>query len=189
RDLRVASSVEDWRSGPSPLTLDAWIDRFGTVTAIPTGQYAVTSDTDLDLADPEQLLLSLGDRAFDLRDVLVTLRGWSSGEPGVRLVVRNPIPVEQRGRRRQRLLLDEVREQAGPLRERAVAMCFGGSGGGDSVAPIAVDLVRRGIPVDWCVSDHSVVVPAGVRPVLLHSREWHDAFAHARYLVNNAEFP
>lgn len=187
--LSVGSSTEGWAAGPSPLALDSHQERFGVAAAVPTGRYAVTAESGLDLASPESLALPLADRAISLGDVLVTLRAWSPGESAVSVGVRNPIPVEQRGRRRQRLLLDEVREHAGPLRERAVAMCFGGSGAGDSVAPIALELVRRGIPVDWCVADHSISVPAGVRPVLLHSREWHEAFTHARYLVNNAEFP
>lgn len=188
-EVRVASLTEEWCGGPVPLTLDARTDRFGTVATIPAARYAVTSTVPLDLADPAVLALPLAERAADLVDLLVTLRGWSPGEADVSVVVRNPIPVEHRGRRRQRLLLAEVREQAGPLRDRAVAMCFGGSGAGDSVAPVARELVRRGIPVDWCVTDHSVAVPDGMRPVLLHSREWHEAFTHARYLVNNAEFP
>uniref|UniRef100_UPI0028ABB266 CDP-glycerol glycerophosphotransferase family protein n=1 Tax=Aeromicrobium sp. TaxID=1871063 RepID=UPI0028ABB266 len=188
-DVRVASFTEEWSGGPAPLVLDALAHRFGTIATIPAARYAVTSGVPLDLADPEVLTRPLAERAIDLVDLLVTLRGWSPGESDVSLVVRNPIPVEQRGRRRQRRLLDEVREQAGPLRERAVVMCFGGSGAGDSVAPVARRLVDRGIPVDWCVTDHSVAVPEGMRPVLLHSREWHEAFVHARYLVNNAEFP
>ncbi len=188
-ELRVTSATEEWGRGASPLALDARTERFGVPASVPTGRYAVTATRDLDLADPEALTRPLADRAIDLGDLLVTLRGWSPDDPGVSLVARNPIPVEQRGRRRQRLLLDEVREQAGPLHERAVAMCFGGNGAGDSVAPIARELVRRGIPVDWCVTDHSVSIPEGVRPVLLHSREWHEAFVQARYLVNNAEFP
>lgn len=188
-DVAVASLTEEWAAGPDPLALDARTDRFGTVATIPAGRYAVTSDVPLDLADPEVLALPLAERATDFVDLLVTLRGWSPGESDVSIVVRNPIPVEHRGRRRQRLLLDEVRAHAGPLRERAVAMCFGGTGAGDSVAPVARELVRRGIPVDFVVTDHSVAVPEGMRPVLLHSREWHEAFTHARYLVNNAEFP
>jgi CDP-glycerol glycerophosphotransferase (TagB/SpsB family) len=189
-DLRVAALNQDWGSGSSPLALDASTERFGAVATIPAGLYAVTSEVPLDLADPAALRLPMDERAIDFLDLLVTPRGWSPpGEADVSLVVRNPIPVADRGRRRQRLMLDEVREQAGPLRERAVAMCFGGSGAGDSVAPVARGLVRRGIPVDWCVTDHSVAVPEGVRPVLLHSREWHEAFTHARYLVNNSEFP
>lgn len=188
-ELTVAAVSEAWGGGPSPLHLDARVDRFGAAATIPAGRFAVTADVPLDLADPAALALPLTERAIDLVDLLVTARGWTSGEPGVALVVRNPIPVEDRGRRRQRLLLDEVRENAGPLRDRAVAMCFGGSGAGDSVAPVARELVRRGIPVDFVVTDHSVAVPEGSRPILLHSREWHDAFTHARYLVNNAEFP
>ena len=187
--LEVASTTEDWGRGAPPLRLDAWTDRFGAPTPLPSGRYAVIGDRPVDLADPDLLTLPLAEREHDLRDLLVSLRGWSPGEQGIGLVVRNPIPVEHRGRRRQRLLLDAVRRQAGPLRERAVAMCFGGTSGGDSVAPIARELVRRGIPVDWVVTDHSVAAPAGTRPVLLHSREWHEAFTHARYLVNNAEFP
>jgi len=187
--VRVASLTEDWGHGHAPLTLDARCDRFGTITTIPSGRYSVTADVPLDLADPGALTRPLAERSIDLVDLLVTVRGWSPGESDVSIVVRNPIPVEDRGRRRQRLLLDEVREQAGPLRDRAVAMCFGGSGAGDSVAPITRELVRRGIPVDWVVTDHSVAVPEGMRPVLLHSREWHEAFTHARYLVNNSEFP
>lgn len=188
-ELTVAGVSEAWAGGPSPLHLDARVDRFGAAATIPAGRFAVTADVPLDFADPAALALPLAERAIDLVDLLVTPRGWTSGEPGVALVVRNPIPVEDRGRRRQRLLLDEVRESAGPLRERAVAMCFGGTGAGDSVAPVARELVRRGVPVDFVVTDHSVAVPEGSRPILLHSREWHDAFSHARYLVNNAEFP
>ncbi|MFO6452645.1 MULTISPECIES: CDP-glycerol glycerophosphotransferase family protein [unclassified Aeromicrobium] len=188
-ELTVAGVSEAWGGGPSPLHLDARVDRFGAAATIPAGRFAVTADVPLDLADPASLALPLAERAIDLVDLLVTPRGWTSGDPGVALVVRNPIPVEDRGRRRQRLLLDEVRESAGPLRERAVAMCFGGGGAGDSVAPVARELVRRGIPVDFVVTDHSVAVPEGSRPILLHSREWHDAFTHATYLVNNAEFP
>ncbi|MCD9155156.1 CDP-glycerol glycerophosphotransferase family protein [Aeromicrobium duanguangcaii] len=188
-DLRVAAPTQEWGSGTSPLSLDAVAERFGAVATIPSGRYAVTADVPLDLEDPEALCRSLADRAIDFVDLLVTARAWSPGEADVSLVVRNPIPVEDRGRRRQRLLLDEIREHAGPLRERALVMCFSGTGAGDSVAPIARGLVERGIPVDWVVTDHSVAVPEGMRPVLLHSREWHDAFTHARYLVNNAEFP
>ncbi|SKB07946.1 CDP-glycerol glycerophosphotransferase family protein [Aeromicrobium choanae] len=188
-DVHVTALSEAWGAGPSPLALDARVDRFGVAATIPAGRFAVTADQPLDLADPSVLTLPMAERAIDLVDLLVTPRGWSPGEAAVSLVVRNPIPVHDRGRRRQRLLLDEVREQAGPLRERTVAMCFGGTGAGDSVGPVARELVRRGIPVDWVVTDHSVTPPEGTRPVLLHSREWHEAFTHARYLVNNAEFP
>lgn len=186
--VAVESSTETWGSGTAPLVLDSLRERFGRDGVLPTGRYALTADRGVDLVDPLALALPRAEREVDLTAVLVSLRGWSPGEPEASLLVRTPIPVENRGRRRQRLLLDEVRQNAGPLREHAVASCFVGTGAGDNVGPVVTELMRRGIGVDWCVADLSVAVPDGARPVLLHSREWHEAFTHARYLVSNAEF-
>ncbi|HPU12897.1 MAG TPA: CDP-glycerol glycerophosphotransferase family protein [Aeromicrobium sp.] len=187
--VAVATSTQAWAEGELPLRLGARVAQFGAETVVPTGRYGVLAEPGLDLADPTQLIRPLAERAIELDGVLVTLRGWSPQEPEVSLVVRNPITVAERGRRGQRLLLQEIRDAAGPLRERAVAMCFGGRRAGDSVYPVVRELLARGIPVDVCVSDYSVPVPEGAQPVLLHSRAWHEAFTHAKYLVNNAEFP
>jgi len=187
--LQVASSTADWANGWPPVKLPPKISRFGDSLTLPTGRYVVSGETPVELGDPDQLKLTLQERAIEMDGTLATLRGWSPGEADVSIAVRNPIPVADRGRRRQRMMLQEIRDQAGPLRERALAMCFGGADSADSVGPVVRELLSRGIPVDFCVTDYSVPVPEGANPILLHSREWHDAFTHARYLVNNAEFP
>lgn len=68
---------------------------------------------------------------------------------------------------------------------------FGGRAIADS--PKALDRVlsaaRPDIKRFWTVRDYSVRVPAGATPVLLYSREWYEALATSKYLINNNNFP
>ncbi len=108
------------------------------------------------------------------------------------LVLRTPLPPDQRGRFHQRLVVDEVAAEDPPLDGTlVVAASFAGRGGFDNVAPVALGLTESqpGTRVLWCVADGSVAHPTGTEPVLLHSREWHRALRSAGAIVSNAALP
>jgi CDP-glycerol glycerophosphotransferase len=81
---------------------------------------------------------------------------------------------------------EEVRLQDAVLFES-----FGGKQVSDSVLAICREIMRRQPSLDlyWTVSDLSMAVPQGAKPLLVHSRDWMQVLRRARYLVNNNNFP
>lgn len=105
---------------------------------------------------------------------------------------RLPYAADERGRLAQRRLHEQfLIPDPTPLREAAVFECFNGKFAGDSVRALFEQLRRRhpDWPLYWSVADLSVPVPEGGQRLLRHSRPWMETVAHARYLVNNNNFP
>jgi CDP-glycerol glycerophosphotransferase (TagB/SpsB family) len=68
---------------------------------------------------------------------------------------------------------------------------FGGTKCDDS--PLALSIWvranRPGATIYWSVTDHSVPIPEGAIPLIRYSRDWYEALASVKYLVNNNNFP
>jgi CDP-glycerol glycerophosphotransferase len=97
---------------------------------------------------------------------------------------------EQRGRYRQRLLRTGT-----PVRDRltrgVLFRSYFGESATDNGLSIQRELRRRGsdLPVYWAVQDHSVPVPAGGIPVVVHTQEWYDLLFSVSYYVDNMYQP
>ncbi len=158
--------------------------------AVDSGSYAVHV---VDAAGERRRLGVSDDLASVLPiDGTTPLAGWrlDARDGEITFIVRSPLPVDERGRYNQRRLIDSVRDVDAAVEPGILALCFSGRGAGDSVEPLARELAHRlGWPLRWGVTDRAVAVPAGAEPLLIHSREWHEALATSRLLVNNAHFP
>jgi CDP-glycerol glycerophosphotransferase len=106
--------------------------------------------------------------------------------------VRGPLAEDEVGRRAQLALKRSVPALlARPLREQVLFSSFGGRHAADSPLGIHHELERRGYDGDllWAVADHSSVVPAGARSLVVGSRAYYEALHTSRWLVNNNNFP
>ncbi|WP_152364082.1 bifunctional glycosyltransferase/CDP-glycerol:glycerophosphate glycerophosphotransferase [Microlunatus speluncae] len=105
---------------------------------------------------------------------------------------RKPYRPDERGRLAQRQL-HQIFLDDRPVEPRDAVLfeCFNGRSVGDSVLALHQELLRRdlGLELFWTVDDHGVQAPPGGTPLLIHSREWMEVLAGARYLVNNNNFP
>ncbi|WP_346094269.1 bifunctional glycosyltransferase/CDP-glycerol:glycerophosphate glycerophosphotransferase [Streptomyces olivaceiscleroticus] len=103
------------------------------------------------------------------------------------------VPDADRGPYRQRLLREEhyPRRRSRPLRDTVLFSSFDGRCGGDSPRAVHEELARREPAVEhlWVVRDARGKAPAGTRPVLLGSAEWHEALARSRRVVTNTHLP
>ncbi|WP_030614540.1 bifunctional glycosyltransferase/CDP-glycerol:glycerophosphate glycerophosphotransferase [Streptomyces sclerotialus] len=103
------------------------------------------------------------------------------------------VPDADRGPYRQRLLREEhyPRRRSRPLRDTVLFSSFDGRCGGDSPRAVHEALARREPAVEhlWVVRDARAQAPAGTRPVLLGSAEWHEALARSRRVVTNTHLP
>ncbi len=97
------------------------------------------------------------------------------------------------GRRRQQWggSVGLRRAQGQPLREAVHFESFAGKVIGDNPLAIQRELADRGTSLEmlWTVSDPDMPVPEGTRAVVHGSRQWLEAVATSRYLVNNTNFP
>lgn len=111
---------------------------------------------------------------------------------GTRLVLtlRPPLAVDERGRVSQRRLGQWYRQTTFEPADQVLFQCYRGEFATDSQLAIHQELRRRGTPLDlvWGVSDHSVELPEGARPVVIGSRAWYEAIGRSRYLCNNIDF-
>ncbi|POX36407.1 CDP-glycerol:glycerophosphate glycerophosphotransferase, partial [Streptomyces sp. Ru73] len=103
------------------------------------------------------------------------------------------VPDADRGPYRQRLLREEhyPRRRTRPLRETVLFSSFDGRCAGDSPRAVHEELARREPAAEhlWVVRDARAAAPAGTRPVLLGSAEWHEALARSRRVVTNTHLP
>jgi len=78
-----------------------------------------------------------------------------------------------------------------PVRDSVVFVSFKGRSCSDSPLGISQELRRRGDGREqiWAVSDWSVPVPDGARPVLMWTEAFWDALARSRHIVSNDELP
>lgn len=111
---------------------------------------------------------------------------------------RPPYQDDERGRlaqhrlhtsiRRSRAVVDDERPE---LENAIIFESFSGRQISDSVLAICNEVVRRRLGFDlyWTVADLSMPVPNGTKPLLINSKDWVRQLHHARYLVNNNNFP
>lgn len=118
------------------------------------------------------------------------------GSGALALDVRPPYREDESGSYQQQLMISQYRsvgatKTPGQLRPAILFESFAGRAIQDS--PLALDQVvaqqRPDLERLWTVRDHSIAVPDGATPVLIHSRAWYEALATSTYLVNNNNFP
>ncbi|RPK82927.1 bifunctional glycosyltransferase/CDP-glycerol:glycerophosphate glycerophosphotransferase [Streptomyces sp. ADI98-10] len=80
---------------------------------------------------------------------------------------------------------------ADELRPAVLYSSFDGRQYSDSPRAIHRELAARGRDIEhlWVVRDQQAAVPDGVRPVALHSAQWHEALARSRWVVTNTHLP
>jgi CDP-glycerol glycerophosphotransferase len=97
------------------------------------------------------------------------------------------------GRVRRKALRDVYYplQQRRPVRDSVVFVSFKGRSCSDSPLGISQELRRRGDDREhiWAVSDWSVQVPDGARPVLMWSQAFWDALARSAHIISNDELP
>lgn len=111
---------------------------------------------------------------------------------GTRLVLtlRPPLAVDERGRVGQRRLGSWYRHATFEPADQVFFQCYRGEFATDNQVAIHQELRRRETPLElvWGVSDYSVELPEGARPVIIGSRAWYEAIGRSRYLCNNIDF-
>jgi CDP-glycerol glycerophosphotransferase len=122
----------------------------------------------------------------------------TSGSAALWLQFRPPYAEDERGRLAQHRLHASIRHSlpamngvGSELQNAVLFESFGGRQISDSVLAICEEIVRRRLGLDlyWTVTDLSLPVPKDTRPLLINSRDWMYQLHHARYLVNNNNFP
>lgn len=106
------------------------------------------------------------------------------------ITLRAPLAEDERGHGAQRRLAQWYGDREFPAKQQVFFQCYRGEFSTDSQRAISEELHRRGAPLDlvWGVHDLSVDLPAGVRPVLMGSRDWYEAIGSSAYLCNNNDF-
>ncbi|GAA2981892.1 bifunctional glycosyltransferase/CDP-glycerol:glycerophosphate glycerophosphotransferase [Streptomyces fulvorobeus] len=102
------------------------------------------------------------------------------------------LPAADRGAYGQRRLRERYAAlRGGELLPAVLYSSFDGRQFSDSPRAVHEELSRRDSTLEhlWVVRDEQVRVPAGVRPVALHSAEWHEALARSRFIVSNTHLP
>lgn len=102
-----------------------------------------------------------------------------------------PQTFDERGLYRQRALIDAARSEDNAIKDSVFFESFHGKQISDSTLAI-FEWVRTHHPdieCYWSLSSEAVPAPAGATGVVRWTREWHDALASSRYLINNANFP
>lgn len=108
------------------------------------------------------------------------------------LEVSAPLPEEERGAFAQQKLRQRFRDADPGTEENAVYLqSYKGHVCSDSVLAVHEELRRRGAPYTlyWGVRDYAAPTPQGAVPLLIHSAQWYEKLATARYLVKNTDFP
>ncbi|MFD3740957.1 CDP-glycerol glycerophosphotransferase family protein [Streptomyces sp. NPDC058629] len=114
-----------------------------------------------------------------------------------RLVVESgsALPVTEQGPYGQRIQRERYAAlraaDRGRLRQAVLYSSFDGRQFSDSPRAIHRELVSRKLDIEhlWVVRDQQAAVPEGVRPIALHSAEWHEALARSRWVVTNTHLP
>ncbi|MBT2380491.1 CDP-glycerol glycerophosphotransferase family protein [Streptomyces sp. ISL-111] len=114
-----------------------------------------------------------------------------------RLVVESgsALPVTEQGPYGQRIQRERYAAlraaDRGRLRQAVLYSSFDGRQFSDSPRAIHRELVSRELDIEhlWVVRDQQAAVPEGVRPIALHSAEWHEALARSRWVVTNTHLP
>ncbi len=106
---------------------------------------------------------------------------------------RRDLDDDERGLYNQQRLRRTVYgpNRSADLRDAVVYSSFVGRQYSDSPRAIHEELVRRGAPLEhlWVVRDGRCAVPDTATVLREGSREYHEAFARARYVVSNDHFP
>lgn len=176
-----------------PLVLDEW----GTGTAfVPVGTYRIVLSAGGASADPDVRPLMIGQplestlpiyqraEAFRMR-----LHRGAAGRPCIRLA--KPYRDEEVGAFAQQRLRAAYQCSTVPIDDHAVYLqSYAGNTATDS--PLALHhQLRRTHPhltLYWGVADRATVLPEGAVPLLTYTREWYEALARVKYLVNNVDF-
>ncbi len=118
----------------------------------------------------------------------------TAGKQGqLTLAVAPALALADGGRVRRKVLRDVLYplQQRRPVRESIVFISFKGRSCSDNPLGISQQLRRRGDDREhiWAVSDWSVQVPDGARPVLMWTQAFWDALARSRHIISNDELP
>lgn len=175
--VRWGASLEtdEWGRGPLP---------------IPSGRYVLR----LSLGNRTGRVHLAGQAADSLVDVAdAKTYSWRlfrvNSEVGIHL--GRPVGARERSPYYQHQLQVACLSADRPLRDDAVYLqSYVGASATDSQLAIHRELRRRWPhwSLIWGVHDRSSWVPEDAVPVVMNTREWYDALATSRYLVNNIDF-
>ncbi|WP_152364010.1 bifunctional glycosyltransferase/CDP-glycerol:glycerophosphate glycerophosphotransferase [Microlunatus speluncae] len=193
----TTSSVEDLGTGRHRLVFESAASSWGSPTAypLPAGSYGIRLPWQLDEDGADSTVNCLYDLAWlpELPYELVTERHRVTvarrvGSPVLTIGLRAPLAERELGRVAQRRLA--AREWSEEPLEQVFFQCYRGEFATDSQLAIHQELRRRGTELDlvWGVSDLSVELPEGGRPVIIGSADWYEAIARSRHLCNNIDF-
>ncbi len=177
-----ARAHEGWAEGHE-LHLPLTCTSFGQDGPLPAGRYHLEG---LDVGVHPALLVD----PPELRDGVL---GLALGVgPAGRLLVHaaTALTTRERSARGQQLLREH--SAALPRRRGTVLLeSFHGRSGGDNPGPVATALheVAPDLDLVMVVDDPRVGLPAGVRPVVRRSAEWHELLQTAAAYVGNAAAP
>lgn len=192
-----------------PLISDRYVFRLGLELAARTAgrtsessKSRLVSTASVSASIGSRLAPRLGERT-ELDRLSVRIERSGQGEFAVRITA--PRPVGQAGRIRMLELAmacqpgsappggsvgggpSDARAFSEPLAPAALFDCFDGRSSGDNPGPIHHELLRRrpNLRAYWVVADHSVPVPDGAVPVIVHSQAHFEARARAQFVVTN----
>ena len=102
-----------------------------------------------------------------------------------------PYADDERRAYSQQVLRTAYQNSTPPLDENAVYLqSYTGQTATDSQLALHHELRRTHphLTLYWGVSDQSTLLPEGAVGVMMHTREWYDVLARAKYLVTNVDF-
>jgi CDP-glycerol glycerophosphotransferase len=109
------------------------------------------------------------------------------------LTVAPALGLADGGRVRRKVVRDVYYplQQRRPVRDSVVFVSFKGRTCSDNPLGISQELRRRGDDREhvWAISDWSVQVPDGARPVLMWTEAFWDALARSSHVISNDELP
>ncbi len=185
-------------SGEFDLTIALKFDHWGTDTRLPNGKFMVyftqedgESVSKMRLVLPEVLLHSLPlESRNESRDEL--LRVFHFNDWNLQLQVHTLSGPENASRREHSQRIDRYISTSEPVQP---GLWLLRSYYGESVSCVPAAIGRyvsknlEGTTVYAAVTDHSVPVPTGIRPVIHESREWYELLATAEYYIDNTHQP
>jgi CDP-glycerol glycerophosphotransferase len=136
------------------------------------------------VGEPRERRIQVGRKTF-------LLTAWPEGQ--LALTVAPVLDAVDGSRVRRKVVRDVYYPllRRRPVRDSVVFVSFKGRSCSDNPLGISQELRRRGDSREqiWAISDWSVPVPEGARPVLMWTEAFWDALARSSHIVSNDELP